>query len=77
MKIKAEIIGKSSTEIADEIVSRWAHHEMGPLDVPNGRLWVLRQEIAEAIRAERRAARIASQSQHESQKVTMGQPCIH
>lgn len=42
-----------STEIADRIVDGWANMEAGPLDIPKGRLWILRQSIAEAIRAER------------------------
>jgi len=42
-----------STEIADKIIESWANCEAGPLDIPKGRLWVLRTDIAEAIRHER------------------------
>jgi hypothetical protein len=42
-----------SMEIADRIVDQWANTEAGPLDIPKGRLWILRQDVAEAIRKER------------------------
>jgi hypothetical protein len=44
---------KSAYEVADEIVEQWAKAEAGPLDIPAGRLWILKQSIAEAIRSER------------------------
>jgi len=44
---------KRPSEIAEEIVEAWANTEAGPLDVPRGRLWILKKEIADAIRHER------------------------
>lgn len=56
-------LAPKSMDIATGVVDAWANAEAGPLSIPKGRLWALKQSIAEVIRRNRHVRYTSGHSQ--------------